>query len=76
MHRSRRPGEPGTTSYADPHPRDGRRPRRAVHAIHLMPVLGAALAFVVIGESLQPFHLAGAAIIAAGILLAERRGRR
>ncbi len=49
---------------------------RAGQYIHLMPVLGAALAFVVIGESLQPFHLAGAAIIAAGILLAERRSRR
>lgn len=49
---------------------------RAGQYIHLMPVFGAALAFVVVHESLQPFHVVGAAVIAAGILLAERGGRR
>lgn len=48
---------------------------RAGQYIHLMPVFGAALAFVVVHESLQPFHLVGAAVIATGIVLAER-GRR
>lgn len=50
-------------------------PGRAGQFIHLMPVFGAVLAFVVLGEALQPFHLVGAAIIGAGILLASRQRR-
>jgi drug/metabolite transporter (DMT)-like permease len=45
---------------------------RAGQFIHLMPVFGAVLAFVFLGESLQGFHLVGAAVIAAGLALAAR----
>ncbi|MDO5628407.1 MAG: DMT family transporter [Mobilicoccus sp.] len=45
---------------------------RAGQYLHLLPVFGAALAFIVLGEALAPFHLVGAAIIATGILLAGR----
>lgn len=43
--------------------------------LNIMPVLGAGLAVLFLGESLRPFHLAGALLIAAGILLAARRAR-
>lgn len=49
---------------------------RAGQYIHLMPVFGAALAFVFVHESLQLFHVIGAAVIATGIVLAERGERR
>lgn len=45
---------------------------RAGQFIHLMPVFGAVLAFVVLGERLEGYHLLGAAIIGAGIVLASR----
>jgi drug/metabolite transporter (DMT)-like permease len=45
---------------------------RAGQYIHLMPVFGAALAFLIVHESLQLFHVVGAAIVAAGIACAER----
>ncbi|MEV7006577.1 DMT family transporter [Streptosporangium sp. NPDC051022] len=45
--------------------------------LHLMPVFGAVLAFFTLGERIQGFHLAAAAVIAAGIVLAtvRRTGR-
>ena len=44
---------------------------RAGHFMHLMPVFGAALAVVLLGEAFRPFHAAGIVLIAAGILLAS-----
>lgn len=38
--------------------------------MHLVPVFAALLAFVFLGERLQPFHAVGIAAIVAGILLA------
>lgn len=48
---------------------------RAGQYIHLMPVFGAVLAFVVLGEALRPYHLLAGAVIGAGIILAGRRPR-
>lgn len=45
---------------------------RAGQYLHLMPVFGSALAAIYVGERLAWFHWAGAALIAAGILLARR----
>jgi drug/metabolite transporter (DMT)-like permease len=50
-------------------------PARAGQVVHLMPFFGALLAMVFLGERLHPFHLAGVALIAAGILLAQRGER-
>lgn len=44
---------------------------RAGQFLHLMPVFGSALAAIFIGETLQPSHWAGAALIATGIGLAQ-----
>ena len=38
--------------------------------MHLIPVFAALLAFVFLGERLEPFHAVGIAAIVAGILLA------
>ena len=48
---------------------------RAGQFLHLMPVFGSALAALFIGERLQAYHLLGAALIAAGIVLARRVNR-
>lgn len=45
---------------------------RAGQFLHLMPVFGSALAALFLGERLQLFHLVGAALIASGIVLAQR----
>ena len=45
---------------------------RAGQYLHLMPVFGSALAAIYVGERLAWYHWAGAALIAAGILLARR----
>ena len=39
---------------------------------HLMPVFGTLLAWLVLDERLQPFHLAGIALILAGIYVTSR----
>lgn len=49
---------------------------RAGQFMHLVPVFGITLAVIFLGETLQPFHLAGAAIIFTGIYLATARTRR
>ena len=49
-------------------------PARATLAANLQPFLAAAIAVVVLGESLGPLELIGGALIAAGILAARRRG--
>lgn len=46
---------------------------RAGQFIHLMPVFGAAMAYVFVGERLAWYHLVGAAVIACGIWLAGRQ---
>ncbi|WP_146207788.1 EamA family transporter, partial [Bradyrhizobium sp. SUTN9-2] len=47
---------------------------RAAPFFHLVPVFGSALAIVLLGEKLQPFHLIGYALVLAGVVLASRRG--
>ncbi|MBB5752639.1 DMT family transporter [Prosthecomicrobium pneumaticum] len=49
-------------------------PNRAGPFFHLLPVFGSALAILFLGESLRWFHLAGYALILAGIVVAQRRG--
>ena len=48
-------------------------PSRAGQYIHLMPVFGAALAFVFLGEPLSFAQVAGAALVFAGLVLIEDR---
>ncbi len=45
-------------------------PNRAGLFLHLMPLFGAVLAIVFLGESLHLYHVSGACLIAAGIYLA------
>ncbi len=40
--------------------------------MHLMPVFGAALSFVFLGEGLALYHLGGAALVFGGIVLMSR----
>jgi drug/metabolite transporter (DMT)-like permease len=46
---------------------------RAGHFFHLQPAFGVVLAMLFLGERFQPYHAAGIALIAAGILLATLR---
>ena len=48
-------------------------PNRASLFTHLMPVFSAGLAYLFLGEHIAGFHLAGGALIFAGIFLANRR---
>jgi drug/metabolite transporter (DMT)-like permease len=48
--------------------------RRSGMFVHLMPVFGALLAYAFLGESLHGYHLAGIALILAGITLAAAPG--
>nr|WP_319516300.1 DMT family transporter [uncultured Cohaesibacter sp.] len=50
-------------------------PSKAGVFIHLMPVWVAILAFFLLGERLQGYHLMGIAFIAIGIVLNSRRAR-
>lgn len=45
-------------------------PSRAVFFLHLMPVFGAGLAVVFLGEHLAPFHLIGFPVALGGVLWA------
>jgi len=45
-------------------------PSRSVFFLHLMPVFGAGLAVVFLGERLEPFHLIGFPIALGGVLFA------
>jgi drug/metabolite transporter (DMT)-like permease len=47
---------------------------RAGQSAHLMPVFGAALAVLFLGERFRVYHAVGILLIAAGILLATRSG--
>ena len=49
---------------------------RAGQFVHLMPVFGTALAAIFLGERLAISHLAGAALIATGIAIAQLRPAR
>ena len=49
---------------------------RAGQYLHLMPVFGTVLAAIFLGERLQTFHVAGAALIGAGILIAQYRVKK
>ena len=48
-------------------------PNRAAPFQHLMPVFGSAMAILLLGESLQPFHLVGYALVLAGVIIASRQ---
>ncbi len=49
-------------------------PNRAAPFFHLMPVFGSAMAILLLGEKLQPFHLIGYALVLAGVVIASRQG--
>jgi drug/metabolite transporter (DMT)-like permease len=51
-------------------------PNRAGSFLHLMPVFGALLSFAFLGERPEGFHLAGAALVVAGLGLALGTPRR
>jgi drug/metabolite transporter (DMT)-like permease len=44
--------------------------------VHLMPVFGVVLAWLFLDERLAPFHLAGIALILAGIVVTSRYAPR
>jgi drug/metabolite transporter (DMT)-like permease len=48
-------------------------PSRAGQYVHLMPVFGAALAFVFLGEPLSMAQVGGGALVVAGLVLIEER---
>lgn len=48
-------------------------PNRAGPFFHLVPLFGTIMAIVFLGEKLAVFHLAGAALIFGGIVLASRK---
>ena len=49
-------------------------PNRAAPFFHLVPVFGSAMAILLLGEQLRLFHLAGYALVLAGVVTASRRG--
>lgn len=49
-------------------------PNKAGLFLHLLPVYGAILAALILGERLQGFHLAGFGLILAGLVLTTRFG--
>jgi drug/metabolite transporter (DMT)-like permease len=49
-------------------------PNKAGLFVHLMPVFGALLSIVFLGERLYAYHIAGAVLIFGGIWLTTRRG--
>ena len=48
-------------------------PNRAAPFLHLVPVFGSAMAILLLGEKLQLFHLAGYALVLAGVVIASRQ---
>ena len=49
-------------------------PGRAGIYIHLIPAYTIALAIILLGETLETFHIAGLVLIAIGIILSSRKG--
>jgi drug/metabolite transporter (DMT)-like permease len=47
---------------------------RAGAAQYLMPVFGAVLAYLILGEAIEWFHWAGMVVIFGGIALSSRKG--
>lgn len=47
-------------------------PNRAAPFLHLVPVFGSVLAIFLLGERLELFHLAGYALVIAGVITASR----
>jgi len=50
-------------------------PNRTGPFFHLVPLFGTIMAIVFLGETLTVFHLAGAALIFGGIVLASRKSK-
>jgi drug/metabolite transporter (DMT)-like permease len=50
-------------------------PNKAGLFVHLMPLFGAVLSVIFLGEKLYGYHYAGAALIFSGIWLTTRRGK-
>jgi drug/metabolite transporter (DMT)-like permease len=48
-------------------------PARANQFVNLMPIFGAGLAFVFLGEVPTPVQVGGAALVLSGLALFERR---
>ncbi|CAH2600870.1 DMT family transporter [Rhodovastum atsumiense] len=48
-------------------------PARAGQYVHLMPIFGTLLAVVFLGEHVHLYHAAGIGLIAAGLVMAQRR---
>jgi drug/metabolite transporter (DMT)-like permease len=46
---------------------------RAAPFFHVIPVLGAAMAIVFLGEHPQPFHVIGFALVLTGVIVASRK---
>ncbi|MER0238267.1 DMT family transporter [Fulvimarina sp. MAC8] len=51
-------------------------PNRANLFVNLVPIFGAILAVLILGEVLEGYHAAALAFVIGGILLAERGGRK
>ncbi|MGJ4999406.1 DMT family transporter [Bradyrhizobium sp. HKCCYLS3077] len=47
-------------------------PNRAAPFLHLVPLFGSVLAILLLGEELKLFHLAGYALVIAGVIIASR----
>ena len=48
-------------------------PNRSAPFLHLIPVFGSVMAIVLLGEKPELFHLAGYAMVVAGVFIAARR---
>jgi drug/metabolite transporter (DMT)-like permease len=48
-------------------------PNRSAPFLHLMPVFGSVMAIALLGEKPELFHLAGYAMVVAGVFIAARR---
>ena len=46
---------------------------RAAPFFHMVPVFGAAMAIVFLGEQLQAFHVIGFALVLIGVFVASRK---
>ena len=44
--------------------------------VHLMPAFGVLLAWIFLGERLEPYHVTGILLILTGIWLTSRYGRK
>jgi drug/metabolite transporter (DMT)-like permease len=48
-------------------------PNRAAPFLHLVPVFGSAMAILLLGEEMRPFHLIGYTLVLAGAVVASRQ---